>query len=121
MECKARQQAAFVEERERWAAAGQAEFFEPVEMAIAANSAGEAPEGCEAVRSPITASVWQIQVEPGQLVEAGQKLIILEAMKMEVAVVAPTNGVVKELRCAQGGFVTARQSLLFLELGGRAA
>ena len=52
----------------------------------------DVPEGCEAVRSPMTASVWQVAVEPGQRVEAGQTIVVLEAMKMEVAVVAPRRG-----------------------------
>jgi urea carboxylase len=64
------------------------------------------------VRSPITASVWNVAVEAGQRVEAGQKLIVLEAMKMEVAVSAPTAGKVEELRCREGAFVTAGQSLI---------
>ena len=60
-------------------------------------------------------------MEPGQPVEAGQKLLVLEAMKMEVAVVATKSGVVQELRCAPGGFVTAGQSLVTLRLEEGAA
>jgi biotin carboxyl carrier protein len=44
-------------------------------------------------------------------VEAGQRLLVLEAMKMEVAIVAPTEGVVELLHCAKGGMVTAGQNL----------
>ena len=47
------------------------------------------PEGCSSVRSPITASVWSVAVQAGERVTAGQRLLILEAMKMEVAVAAP--------------------------------
>ena len=54
------------------------------------------------MRSPVTASVWQVAVEPGQRVEAGQKILVLEAMKMEVAIVAPSEGVVELVHCAQG-------------------
>ncbi|MDX1984966.1 MAG: 5-oxoprolinase/urea amidolyase family protein [Bryobacteraceae bacterium] len=115
--CKSRQQAAFLAERERWAAAGLAEFVEPPEApSWAPDDGADIGEGCAAVRSPITASVWQINVEPGQRVDAGQKLVILEAMKMEVAVVAPTGGIVQELRCVSGGFVTAGQNLVTLRL-----
>ena len=112
---KASQQAAFVAERERWTAAGQAEFVEPPDLGMRP-LAGEppTPEGCEAVRSPITASVWQVSVQKGQPVEAGQKLVVLEAMKMEVAVVAPQRGIVEDLRCAPGAFVTAGQNLVVL-------
>ena len=119
---KSSQQAAFVAERERWAAAGQAEFVEPPDLGLRPLAAEDAtPAGCEAVRSPITASVWQINVKKGQPVEAGQRLLVLEAMKMEVAVVAPQSGIVEDLRCAAGGFVTAGQNLVVLRATGVAA
>ena len=72
------------------------------------------PEGCHAVPSPITASVWNVTVEPGQRVEAGQTLIVLEAMKMEIAVVAPSAGTVERLYCSSGTLVSAGQSLVAL-------
>ena len=107
---KAKQQAAFLAERERWAAAGQPEFVEPPDDTPPVVPAA-IPEGCEAVRSPMTASVWQVAVEPGQRVEAGQKILVLEAMKMEVAIVAPSEGIVELVHCAKGGMVTAGQNL----------
>jgi len=113
---KARQQAAFVAERERWAAAGQAEFVEPPEPPEAPQ--GDVPDGCEAVRAPMTASVWQVHVEPGQRVAAGQRLLILEAMKMEVEVLAPVEGIVELLQCARGGMVSAGQSLVTVRVEG---
>jgi urea carboxylase len=68
------------------------------------------PEGCAAVRSPMTANVWQVAVERGQRVEAGQKLMVLEAMKMEVPIVAANDGIVEDLHCIKGGLVTAGQN-----------
>jgi urea carboxylase len=112
---KRTQQAAFLAERERWAAAGQPEFVEPPESPPPTQHL-ELPEGCEAVRSPMTASVWQVAIEPGQWVEAGQKILILEAMKMEVAIVAPSEGVVELIHCAKGGMVTAGQQLATLRV-----
>jgi urea carboxylase len=116
-EFKKRQQAAFVAERERWAAAGQLEFADrsaeeepPVTPDI--------PHGCEAVRSPMTASVWQVSVEPGQRVGAGERVFVLEAMKMEFVVVAPANGVVEGIHCARGGMVMAGQNLATLRVQG---
>src|SRR6266850_2109569 len=110
---KERQHAAFVAERERWAAAGQPEFVElPDDAPVATLS--DIPEGCEAVRSPITASVWTIAIEPGQHVEAGQKILILEAMKMEVEIVAPSEGFIELVHCTKGGMVTAGQNLATL-------
>ena len=66
------------------------------------------------MRSPIAASVWNVAVEAGQRVEAGQKLIVLEAMKTEIAVAAPSAGIVERLNCAAGALVWAGQTLLLL-------
>jgi biotin carboxyl carrier protein len=47
-------------------------------------------------------------------VEAGQRLVVVESMKMEIAVATPHAGVVEEVLCTQGAQVTAGQSLLFV-------
>src|SRR5439155_4104807 len=114
-EFKKHQQAAFEAERERWAATGQSEFLETSSNAEPVMVAG-LPSGCEAVRSPMTASVWQIAVEPGQHVGAGERVIVLEAMKMEFVVVAPADGVVEVVHCARGGMVMAGQNLATLRV-----
>jgi urea carboxylase len=111
-EFKKQQQAAFEAERERWAAAGKVEYMEAPELPGPTEDA-DAPEGCRPVRSPIAANVWNIAVEPGQRVEAGQKLVILEAMKTEVAISAPHAGIIEKLTCAAGAMVWAGQPLLF--------
>jgi len=67
----------------------------------------DTPEGCKPVRSPIGASVWTIAVATGQRVEAGQRLLVLEAMKTEIAVVAPSAGTVEKLHCAPGSLVSS--------------
>jgi len=110
---KKHQQAAFEAERERWAAAGQAEYIEPPEDSGPAPDA-DVPEGCSPVRSPISASVWNVAVEAGQRVQAGQKLIVLEAMKTEIAVTAPRSGIIESMACAAGALVWAGQILLLL-------
>ncbi len=109
---KARQQQAFEAERERWGAAGQTEYVEPPDVLRVGQSDLETPSGCRPVRSPIGASVWTIGVETGQRVEAGQKLLVLEAMKTEIAVVAPSAGTVERLHCAPGSLVSSGQVLL---------
>jgi biotin carboxyl carrier protein len=52
------------------------------------------------VVAEITANVWQVRVEPGQIVAEGDDLVILESMKMEIPVVAPVAGRVAEVRVA---------------------
>jgi urea carboxylase len=113
-EFKARQQQAFEAERERWSAASQVEHAEPPDAPSASHGDLDTPEGCRPVRSPIGASVWTIAVETGQRVEAGQKLLVLEAMKTEIAVVAPSAGTVEKLHCAPGSLVSTGQVLLAL-------
>ena len=50
------------------------------------------------VRAELTANVWQVSVEVGQTVAEGDVLMILESMKMEIPVEAPSAGRVTELR-----------------------
>lgn len=49
-------------------------------------------------KSEISGRVFQIAAEVGQRVEEGDPVVILEAMKMEIAVEAPRSGIVKEIR-----------------------
>jgi urea carboxylase len=114
---KKHQHEAFVAERERWAAAGQLEFTDPSSEEMP-RIAADLPDGYEAVRSPMTASVWHVAVEPGQRVGAGQRVFVLEAMKMEFVVVAPSNGIVEGVHCARGGMVMAGQNLATLRVHG---
>ena len=115
-EFKRSQQQAFLAERERWAQAGADQFAEPAEApGFTANGRQNAiPEGCVAVRSPVAANIWKIVAQVGQHVAAGEKLVILEAMKMEIAVAAPRAGVIERLECAPGALVMAGQHLAVL-------
>lgn len=54
-------------------------------------------DGTSEVRAEMTASVWKVNVEAGQTVTAGEELIILESMKMEIPVEAPVAGTVVEV------------------------
>jgi urea carboxylase len=112
---KERQTQAFREERERWRVNGQLDTSAAiVEMPDAEASELEVPEGCEAVHAPMTASVFQVAAEPGQRVNAGQKLVVLDAMKTELVIAAPMSGVVRELLCKAGQMVSAGQQLAIL-------
>lgn len=117
---KLRQQTAFDEERERWASMGVNDYSGEVQSGASDSIEDAVPEGCDPVRSPVTASVWSVSVQRGERVEAGQRLIVLEAMKMEVAVAAPVGGIVEELRCTPGAIVNAGQNLVILRSGAAA-
>jgi biotin carboxyl carrier protein len=56
----------------------------------------------EEVRAHITGVVFQIVAGAGQKVGAGDAILILESMKMEIPVEAPRAGVVRELRVSEG-------------------
>jgi urea carboxylase len=60
-------------------------------------------------------SVWQLRVQAGARVIAGEELVVLEAMKMEVGVRAESAGIVREIYCARGRAVQAGEMLLSLE------
>ncbi len=49
------------------------------------------------IRAEITANVWQVVAEEGQMVAEGDEICILESMKMEIPVVTDVPGVVREL------------------------
>jgi urea carboxylase len=111
---KARQQAAFEAERERWKEAGLDREVEPVADSEAAAPARALPAGCRAINSPTHGNVWAVSVKPGDHVSQGQRLIVLESMKMEIAVSAPQGSTVVEILCKPGVQVAAGQSLMFL-------
>ncbi len=110
---KATQQDAFEAERERWRAANLDREMEAPEAEVEVVSQ-PTPTGCRALKSPAHASVWNISVKAGDQVKAGDRLVIVESMKMEIAIAAPTSGTVVEILCVQGVRVSAGQPLLFL-------
>ena len=72
------------------------------------------PPGGEAVPSPVPGSVWKLSAEAGRPVSAGDPLLIVESMKMEITIRAPTDGILAELRCAEGRAVGMGQVLAVL-------
>jgi biotin carboxyl carrier protein len=56
--------------------------------------------------------VWQISVAVGEQVAADQELLVVEAMKMEIPLVADEAGEVVEIRCAKGSSVVAGQTII---------
>jgi acetyl-CoA carboxylase biotin carboxyl carrier protein len=57
------------------------------------------------VLSEMVANVWKVVVAAGDAVQAGDPLVILESMKMEIPVEAPASGTVSEIRVQEGGVV----------------
>ena len=59
----------------------------------------------EEIHAEMVSSVWKVLVEPGSEVAAGDTLVILESMKMEIPVVAETDGTLAELAVNEGDVV----------------
>jgi 3-methylcrotonyl-CoA carboxylase alpha subunit len=65
--------------------------------------------------APMPGKVLSVHVVPGDSVQAGQPLVIMEAMKMEHTITAPVASTVSEVRCAVGDQVDNGQVLVILE------
>ncbi len=66
------------------------------------------------VTAHITGTVWKIECKVGQQVNAGDTLVILESMKMEMPVEATDPGTVKEIRCKETQSVSEGDVLVVL-------
>jgi len=108
---KARQQAAFHGERERWRQAGQAEHIAETDSSAAMVRDGDLPEGARSVFTQVPGSVWQVLVAEGDTVQAGDTVAVIESMKMEFPVAAPCTGRVWRVTCQEGSAVSAGQSV----------
>ncbi|MBJ7573790.1 acetyl/propionyl/methylcrotonyl-CoA carboxylase subunit alpha [Luteimonas sp. MC1828] len=67
------------------------------------------------IAAPMPGRIVVTRVAPGDSVAQGQELLVMEAMKMELALKAPRDGVVAELRAHEGDFVEADAVLVVLE------
>jgi biotin carboxyl carrier protein len=56
----------------------------------------------EEIHAEMVSSVWKVLVGPGSEVRAGDTLVILESMKMEIPVLTERSGTVQELHVAEG-------------------
>jgi urea carboxylase len=109
------QQSSFEAERERWAAAGlletpvaEADLTDDGHAALA-----DAFDG-EVISSQVSGGVWSLLVTEGATVKAGDPLLIVESMKMEITMSASCDGTVHKLLCVEGQAVSAGQALVLL-------
>ena len=109
---RARQRDAFAAERERWAALPP--FDADADDAPSADGRLELPPGCVFEAASVPGSVWKVAVAVGDAVAAGDTLVILESMKMEIPIVASSPGIVHEILCREGRAVAAGDPLCVL-------
>ena len=67
------------------------------------------------IRAPMPGRVVVVKAEAGQSVSAGQELLVMEAMKMELSIRSPRDGIVDELRAVAGDFIEADAVLATLK------
>jgi len=67
------------------------------------------------VTAPMAGKIMDVKVEVGDTVNEDDELLILEAMKMEMPIVATASGKVKEIRCKKGDAVAADDVLVVIE------
>lgn len=67
------------------------------------------------VKAELVGNVWKVEANPGDQVEEDDILVILESMKMEIPVVAPVAGTVKEIRVKEQDVVKEGQVLAVIE------
>jgi acetyl-CoA carboxylase biotin carboxyl carrier protein len=66
-------------------------------------------------KSEVNGAVWKIQVQPGQKVGAGDTLVLIESMKMEIPVIADEDGTVLAIQVKEGDAVVEGQVIVMLE------
>jgi biotin carboxyl carrier protein len=76
---------------------------------------GASEQGVKKITAPMPGKVVRILSPVGSQVEAGQSVIVIEAMKMQNELKAPKNGTVKKINVAEGAAVEAGQTLAEVE------
>ncbi|MDD5311693.1 MAG: carboxyl transferase domain-containing protein [Dehalococcoidia bacterium] len=82
---------------------------------VSIGDAKVAPEGLAAIAAPMQGCVVEIDISEGDAVTAGQKIVILEAMKMEHVITADRSGYVRAICIAVNDVVAKGDPLLFIE------
>ena len=105
-------ESAFADELAHWKATGQltVDTHEPAITDVQTDW----PEDHIVIESPVAGSVWQYCVEPGDIVETNQPLLILESMKMEIPVLASERAQIVEILSEANQAVRSGQALVVL-------
>ena len=67
------------------------------------------------ITSEVTGSVWKVLKTVGEVVTAGDELMIVESMKMEIPLIAEESGTVVEVRFGEGSPVAEGTTLMVIE------
>ena len=89
------------------------DLFDPRELR--ARSAADQSQGRKNIAAPMPGKVVRVLVKTGDAVEAGQGLIVVEAMKMQNEMKSPKAGIVAEVKAQDGATVAAGEILVVVE------
>ena len=67
------------------------------------------------VESPMVGKILKIEKKVGDHVDEDEVVMVMEAMKMEIPIVAPTSGTLKEIKVSPGQSVEAEEELAVIE------
>lgn len=98
----------------RWAF-WRGQVFREEAFTEAVSARGGRHVGLQHVTAPMPATVLKVLAQPGQRISAGDTLVIVEAMKMELPLRASADAVVKAVRCREGELVAP--DAVLVELG----
>jgi biotin carboxyl carrier protein len=76
---------------------------------------GAAGKKVNDIKAPMPGMVLQVMVEAGQVIQKGDAIVVLEAMKMENILKSPTDGKVKKVQVIKGDKVDKNQVMVFLD------
>jgi urea carboxylase len=107
------QRAAFEAERRSWLEKGLLGYDSEQGPSVASD--GELAVGCNGVETHVPGSVWKINVQAGSVVAQGDVIVIVESMKMEIAIESPLAGVVTEVLVGEGRAVSAGQRVVVIK------
>lgn len=105
---------AFDAELSHWHATGQFNYQHSADEQPA-SQAETWPIDATVLDSPVSGSVWKLLTAVGQQVKSGETLLILDSMKMEIAIDAPCDGIVTHVLSQAETQVNAGQALIVLE------
>jgi biotin carboxyl carrier protein len=87
----------------------------PAQTTVAPVARPQTSAGPGALKSPLPGVILDIVCKPGDTVKKGQKVMVLEAMKMENAINSDRDGVIKEVKVNKGDSVLEGADLIIIE------
>ncbi len=107
-------QQSFENERDMWKEKGLDSFDTAIEAVVDKDEI-EIADDEEAVESIMSGNIWKIEVKVGKKIEAGDILVILESMKMEVEIEAEISGTISQILYKEGDNIESGDVLVVIK------